>query len=321
MSETPSTTSGTGHLSPPVALLDMWAGDLVSRGLYVVAELAIADHLADGPKTAAELATATGANKDALRRLLRMLASRGVLAEEEPGRFHLTPLSECLRSGIPGSVRDAVRMYGDMHWRARGSLLYCVMTGKPGFDHVAGAPVFEYLAHHPEDSERFARGMANLSALENETIARAYDFSSFRTVIDVGGGRGGFIAEVLKANPRLRGVLYDEPHVVSHPTDVQESGVADRCQILAGNFFESVPGGCDVYMLKRVLDGWDDERAGRILRLCRQAIPSYGRLLDAGTTRGPRQRRRSRQPSPHRPSGCAPLFPVSVSLTFKADPA
>lgn len=279
MTETPSTTSGAKQPPPQAVLLEMWSGHLVSRGLYVVAELAIADHLADGPKTAAELATATGANKGALRRLLRMLASRGVFAEEEPGRFHLTPLSECLRSGIAGSVRDTIRMYGEMHWRAHGSLLHSVMTGTPAFDHVAGAPVWEYLADHREDSERFARGMANLSALENETIAHAYDFSSFRTVIDVGGGRGGFIAEVLKGNARLRGVLFDESHVVSHPTDIQGSGVADRCQIVAGNFFESVPGGCDVYVLKRVLDGWDDEHALRILRLCRQAIPSYGRLL------------------------------------------
>jgi len=153
------------------------------------------------------------------------------------------------------------------------------MTGKPAFDHVAGAPTWEYLADHPEDSERFARGMANLSALENETIARAYDFSSFQAVIDVGGGRGDFIAEVLKANPGLRGVLYDEAHVVSQPTELRASGVSDRCQIVAGNFFESVPGGCEVYIVKRVLDGWDDEHALRILRACRQTIPPHGRLL------------------------------------------
>jgi hypothetical protein len=139
--------------------------------------------------------------------------------------------------------------------------------------------VWEYLAGHPQDGERFARGMANVSALENDVIARAYDFSPFSVVMDVGGGRGGFIAAVLRTNSGLRGILFDEPHVVSRPTDLQESGVADRCQIMPGNFFESVPAGCDVYVLKRVLDGWNDDDALRILRLCRLAVPSHGRLL------------------------------------------
>jgi hypothetical protein len=275
----PSTTGVTKQPAPQAVILEMWSGYVVSRALYVVAELAIADHLVDRPKTAAEVAAATGANEDALHRLLHMLTSRGVFAEEESSRFGLTPLSECLRSGTVGSVRDAIRMYGEMHWRAVGNLLHSVMTGEPAFDEVAGSPVWEYLASHPDDGERFARGMANVSSLENQVIARAYDFSPFRVVIDLGGGRGGFIAEVLRANPGLRGVLYDEPHVVSRPTDLQESGVANRCQIVPGNFFESVPAGCDVYMLKRVLDGWDDDHALRILRLCREAIPSHGRLL------------------------------------------
>jgi hypothetical protein len=275
----PSTAGGTKQPPPQAVILEMWSGYVVSRALYVVAELAIADHLADRPKTAAEVAAATGANEGVLHRVLQMLASRGVFAEEESSRFGLTPLSECLRSSTVGSVRETIRMYGEMHWKAVGNLLHSVMTGQPAFEEVAGSPVWEYLASHPDDGERFARGMANVSSLENQLIARAYDFSPFRVVIDLGGGRGGFIAEVLRANPGLRGVLYDEPHVVSRPTDLQESEVARRCQIVPGNFFESVPAGCDVYVLKRVLDGWDDDHALRILRLCRQAIPSHGRLL------------------------------------------
>lgn len=275
----PSTAGVTKQLPPQAVILEMWSGYVVSRALYVVAELAIADHLADRPKTAAELAGDTGANEDALHRVLQMLASRGVFAEEEASRFGLTPLSECLRSGTVGSVRDTIRMYGDMHWRAMGNLLHSVMTGEPAFDEVAGSPVWEYLRSHPDEGERFARGMANVSSFENQVIARAYDFSAFRVVIDLGGGRGGFIAEILRANPELRGVLYDEPHIVSHPTDLRESGVADRCQVVPGNFFESVPAGGDVYVLKRVLDGWDDDHALRILRVCRHAVPSHGRLL------------------------------------------
>src|SRR5262249_24179830 len=149
-----------------------------------------------------------------------------------------------------------------------GNLLYSVITGEPAFDEVAGSPVWEYLASHPEEGERFARGMANVSSFENQVIARAYDFSAFRVVIDLGGGRGGFIAEVLRTNPGLRGVLYDEPHIVSQPTDLRESGVADRCQIVPGNFFESVPDGRDVYVLKRELDGWVVDYGLRIVRVC-----------------------------------------------------
>jgi hypothetical protein len=279
VTETPGTTIGSKQPPPQVVLLEMWAGYLVSRGLHVVAELGIADHLAQGLTTAGELAAATGANKNALQRVLRMLASRGVCAEEEPGCFRLTALSECLRSGTAGSLRDAICMYGEMHWRAVGSLLHAVMTGEPAFDHVAGSPAWEYLANHPDDGERFVRGMANISFFENEVIAHAYDFSPYRVVIDVGGGRGGFIAEVLKANPGLRGLLYDEPHVVKQQTALQEFGVADRCEIVAGDFFESLPPGCDVFVLKRVLDGWNDTDALRILRVCRQAMPSHGRLL------------------------------------------
>lgn len=144
---------------PQAVILEMWSGYVFSRALHVVAERAIADHLADRPKTAAELAGDTGANEEALHRVLQMLASRSVFAEEESGRFGLTPLSECLRSGAVGSVRDTIRMYGEMHWSAMGNLLHSVMTGEPAFDEVAGSPVWEYLRSHPDDDERFARVM------------------------------------------------------------------------------------------------------------------------------------------------------------------
>src|SRR5262245_15623591 len=160
----------TKQPSPQGVILEMWSGYVVSRALYVVAELGIADHVADRPKTAEELAADSGANGDALHRVLHMLASRGVFAEESNG-FGLTALSECLRSGTVGSVRDTIRMYGEMHWRAAGNLLHSVMTGEPAFEQVAGSPVWEYLASHPDEGERFARGMANVSFFENEVIA------------------------------------------------------------------------------------------------------------------------------------------------------
>jgi hypothetical protein len=266
---------------PPqgVILQMMWTGLLLSRALHVAAELNIADLLVAGPRSPSDLAAATNANEDALRRLLRMLASHGVFLEDERGQFALTAQADVLRSDVPDSIRDAVCMVDDGYWNTVGHLLDSVMTGKPAFEKVLGAPAFAYRARHPEVNERFARGMANVSALENARIARAYDSSPFKKVIDVGGGKGGFLAEVLKANPCLTGILCDEEHVVADPTDLTAAGGADRCEVVGGNFFDAAPSGADVYILKRVLHDWDDEPAQRILQVCRRAIPAHGRLL------------------------------------------
>jgi hypothetical protein len=257
----------------------MWAGFIVSRALQVAAELGIADRLAAGPRDAASLAAEIGADEDHLRRLLRALASQGLFAADEAGRYRLTPLGEVLRSDVPGSVRDAVRVYDEALWNAFGSLEYSVRTGRPAFEKTAGRPYATHLADDREAGLRWARGVASLSAPEDRRIARAYDFSGLETVVDVGGGRGGFIGEVLRANPHLRGVLFDLPSVVADPDALRSTGVADRCEIQGGDFLESVPSGGEVYVLKRVLPGFDDERCLRVLRVCREAMPASGRLL------------------------------------------
>jgi len=260
-------------------LLAMWAGFVTSRALQVAAELGIADVLAAGSRDAASLADEIGAHEGHLRRLLRTLASAGVFAEDEAGRFRLSPLAEALRSDVPGSVRDVVCMYDESLWNAFGSLEYSVRTGRPAFEKVAGSPRSTYLATHPEASRRWDRGVANLSAPDNGRIARAYDFAGVKTIVDLGGGQGGFIAEVLEANPHLSGVLFDLPNVVADPAALRASGVSDRCEIRSGDFFESVPSGCDVYVLKRILPGFDDDRCCAILRVCRAAMPAQARLL------------------------------------------
>ncbi len=260
-------------------VLAMWAGFVVSRALQVAAELGIADRLAEGPKDAASLADEVGAHADHLRRLLRTLASVGVFAEESAGRFRLTPLAEVLRSDAPGSIRDVVRMYDESLWSAFASLEYSVRTGKPAFEKMAGSPYYTYLTDHPEVSRRWDRGVANLSASDNGRLARAYDFSGVETVVDVGGGQGGFIAEVLQAHPHLRGVLFDLPHVVATAAELRASCAAERCEIRSGDFFDSVPPHCDVYVLKRLLPGFDDDRCLAVLRVCRAAMPADARLL------------------------------------------
>jgi len=260
-------------------VLAIWAGFVTSRALQVAAELGIADLLTAGPRDAASLADDIGAHEGHLRRLLRTLASAGVFAEDNVGRFRLTPLAEVLRSDVPDSVRDAVRMYDESLWNAFSALEYGVRTGKPAFEKVAGGPRATYLADHPEASDRWNRGVANLSAPDNARIARAYDLSGAKTVVDVGGGQGGFIAEVLETNPHLRGVLFDRPHVVADATALRVGGAAERCEILSGDFFESVPPGCDAYILKRVLPGFDDDRCLAVLGVCRAAMPAHARLL------------------------------------------
>jgi hypothetical protein len=265
--------------SPRNVILAIWAGFVPSRALQVAAELGIADLLASGAKDAAFLADEIGADERHLRRLLRMLASVGVFAEDGAGCFRLTPLAEVLRSGVPGSVRHAVLMYDEALWNAFGSLEHSVRTGRPAFEKTAGCSYSTYLADHPEAGRRWDRGVASLSAYDDGRIARAYDFSGVETVVDVGGGQGGFLAEVLAANPRLRGVLVDLPRMVAAPAALRRSAAFERCEIRGGDFFESLPVGCDVYVLKRVLPGFADDRCLAVLRVCRAAMPAHGRLL------------------------------------------
>jgi hypothetical protein len=279
MDETTQTPLGGQELPPQMVLVQMCTGYLLSRALHAVAELGVADLLGAGPKSAQELAAATETHADSLARLLRMLAVHGVFAEDDRGGFALTPLAQPLQSGVPGSIRDAVRWIDDMMWNAAGHLLYSISTGNPAFDHVAGTDFFSYHDQHPDVNDRFARGMANAAELENAAIAGAYDFSRFKCIVDVGGGRGGFLAAVLTAYPQVRGLLYDRPAVVNNPTYLHAAGVSTRCPTQWGNFFGSIPAGGDAYVFKRVLHDWDDAQCVSLLRLCRDVMPPGGRVL------------------------------------------
>jgi hypothetical protein len=262
--------------NPLEQLNGLMFGWFVSRAIYVAAELGIADLLRDGPKTIDQLASATGAHRQALYRLLRMLAGYGVFAEDRAGRFELTPAAALLQSGM---LRDAARMFGEADWNAYGNLLHSIKTGEPAFAQVHGTGFFDYLGAHPEAQMRFDRGMGNIANAENPVVANSYDFGKFRRVVDVGGGRGGFLAEVLKAHPAVHGVLYDQPQVVANPAYLATAGVLDRCEVIGGNFFESVPKGADAYVLKRVIHDWNDDTCEGILRRCRDAVIDGGRVI------------------------------------------
>lgn len=181
-------------------------------------------------------------------------------------------------------MHDAVRMIGDMAgdgawWTAVGHLRHSVMTGEPGWDYVQKTSFFDYLAQHPEAGAWFDRGLANFTAVENNAIASCYDFGQCRRVVDVGGGQGGLLAEVLKAFPNVTGVLCDRPQVIQEPAYLTAAGLIDRCELVGIDFFTSVPDGGDVYVLKRILHDWNDEHAVQILRVCREAMGANARLL------------------------------------------
>ncbi len=270
-----------GELSPRDALWRMTNSYQVSQAINAAAILGIADLLVDGPKSTDELAKATGSLAPSLYRLLRALASDGVFAERADGSFVSTPPAEYLRSDVPGSIRAWAMFIGRPHtWSAWAYLPDSIRTGEPAFPKLHGTSSWEYRASRPEESAIFDAAMTGLSAGAAEAIVRRYDFSGIGVLIDVGGGQGELLAALLAANPALRGILFDQPHVVASAEAVLErAGVADRCEVVGGSFFEGVPEGADAYLLKSVIHDWDDSSAVEILRKCRAAMGGAGRLL------------------------------------------
>jgi hypothetical protein len=270
----------TPELPPPLALFRLLTGYYVSRAIHVAATLGIADLLADGPRPYEELARATDTHASSLNRLLRLLASAGVLTEEAGGAFALTPIGQCLRSGVPGSVRAGALLFGGRVQDAWSDLLYSVRTGEPIYPHRYGVDGFTYMAQHPEMAAVFDEAMADFTRQAAVAVTAAYDFSRFGTVVDVGGGNGVLLAGILAATPALRGVLFDQPHAVERArTMLAERGLAERCRVVGGDFFREVPPGGDAYLLKHVIHDWDDPRATTILGACRRAMRPEALLL------------------------------------------
>jgi hypothetical protein len=266
--------------SPRDALWRMTNAYQVSQAIHVAASLGVADHLRDGPRSVEELAAATGSRAPSLYRLLRALASVGIFTEAD-GRFGLTPLAEYLRSDVPGSVRAWAMMIGRPHaWSTWSSLLDSVTTGEPAFPALYGMSAWEYRAAHPEEGAIFDAAMNSLSTIAASAVVDSYDFSGIGVLADVGGGQGELLAGILAANPHMRGILFDQPHVIAGaPPVLERAGVADRCQVVGGSFFEAVPRGADAYLLKSVIHDWDDTPAVEILRRCRTAMVGTGKLL------------------------------------------
>ncbi|MCA2220175.1 acetylserotonin O-methyltransferase [Nonomuraea aurantiaca] len=262
-------------------LLELLSAKWLSQAVGVVARLGIADLVADKPRTPLDLATACETNPQALYRILRATACIGVLAEDDQGRFALTPLAEPLRSDVPGSLRAAaITMNMDPMWRPYGHIDHSVRTGEPAFDYVYGTSVYQYLRDHLEAAALFQQTAAGFYAMSAPPVVAAYDFSPYRTIVDVGGGIGALLATILHGNPQARGVLLEDASVIPLARDrLAAAGVADRVDLVAGDFFAEVPSTGDLYLIKSCLRNWDDHDAGRILATIRAAMPAGVRLL------------------------------------------
>jgi hypothetical protein len=266
--------------SPKTLMGRMVGGYRATQMVYVAAKLGIADLLVAGPRSAQELALATGAHAPSLYRLLRTLSSLGVFAEDESERFALTPLAQLIRSDTRDSLRPFVLSYGEpWWWESWGNLLHSVQTGETAFDHLHGMGFFDYLEQDPEAAEIFNANMTAMTGLEAQGIVAAYDFDGIETLVDIGGGHGELLTGILRAHPGMRGVLFDQPRVIEGAKDHLDRLIADRCELVAGSFFESIPDTGDAYILKDIIHDWDDESALRILRNCHSAIAGRARLL------------------------------------------
>jgi len=268
------------QLPPPIALFRMITGYYVSRAIHVVAKLGIADLLSQGPRGCEGLSAATETHAPSLRRVMRLLVSVGVFSEDEKERFGLTPLGECLRSEGPGSMHATALLFGGMAQEAWRDLLHSVRTGEPAFERVFGTDTFAYMAQRPDEAANFDKAMASFTGQIAGVVAAVYPFSQLHTVVDLGGGNGVLLFGILRAHPGLRGILFEQPKVAERAkTEVARIGLGNRCDVVGGDFFQEVPTGADVYILKHVIHDWSDERAVTILGNCRRAMGSEGRLL------------------------------------------
>lgn len=252
----------------------------MSQAACAAAELGIADLLASGPKNVDELARASGCHAPSLRRLLRALASLDLCLESEDGSFALTALGSLLRSDSPDSLRSWTLLCGKYLRPLLAKLIHSVRTGQSARELVGGAEAFGELEHDKHAALIFNRAMAELTSLIAAEVVRRYRFDGMRRIVDVGGGYGALLAAILKAQPSVRGVLLDLPHAIDGArSHLASAGLAERCDLVAGDFFDSVPAGADGYLLKAVLHDWDDERSALILRNCRRGISREGKLL------------------------------------------
>jgi ubiquinone/menaquinone biosynthesis C-methylase UbiE len=274
-------TATAKETPPPLQMLRVMSGFWIARCVYILAKLGIADVIKDGPLTADQLAAATGSHGPSLFRVLRALAAVGIVSQDEQDRFGATPLCDTLRSDVRGSLRAfAMTELGEEHYSAWGELLYSVRTGEIAFNKAFGEPVFDFFATHPENARIFNDAMSGMTAQANEALHAAYSFAGSKKIMDIGGGHGGLITSILEKNPQMKGILFDSPKVIAGANEkIAGSDIADRCELMGGDFFQSVPSGADTIILKWIIHDWNDEQSVAILKNCHRALPGNGKLV------------------------------------------
>lgn len=278
----PELFSRDAHQSESLMVVEMSRLFYLSRALHVAAELAIADHLSDEPIALETLAQRTNTSASTLRRLIRFLSTFQIFKEPTPDKFSNTAMSAVLRTEHPQSVRALLRMYHELaYWSAAGPLEHTVRTAEPAFAHVYGVPRFQYMKENADSQRRFDEAMARGSRNDDPAIASAYDFGRFDRIVDVGGGRGGLVLEILRSAPNTIGTLFEQPQVLAQATQPEESWLSDRYEMVAGDFLEVVPDGADCYIIKDVLHDFNDEQCVKILSNCRSAMKSGSTILIA----------------------------------------
>jgi SAM-dependent methyltransferase len=281
--DTPS-ADPTAHrpaAAPHAQLIEMAIAIWRARALYAAAALRLPDLLAAGARSAEELAAETKTHAPSLYRLLRALAACGLFRELQPRMFVTTPLGAALQSGAPGAAHSTIlTLAGDWQWKAWDHFLECLRTGEPGLKSATGKTLFDFLTANPVDGTHFDAAMVGMHGAVGPALLAAYDFSKFASVVDIGGGTGGLLAALLNSSVTQRGVLFEQPATaVLARAHFRKTGLAERCEAIEGDFFETIPAGHDAYILSHVLHDWDDDRCLSILRNCRRAIPPTGRLL------------------------------------------
>jgi hypothetical protein len=277
-----ATPEAPAEISPAAQLMQIIGGPFIAQALYCITKLGVPDLLADGPKNSEYLAVATSSNENALYRVMRAVASFGILSETAPRTFANTPMSEILREDHPESARDmTIWMNEPEHWNVYGQMIHSVKTGETAWEKVHGEPAFRTLFEtNRELGDIFNRAMTSFSHQTIPAIIDAYDFSGARTVADIAGGYGHLLAAVVKANPGLKGVLFELPFVLEGAPEMMESyGVTDRVEFVAGDFTESIPVEADIYVLKHIIHDWYDEKNSEILGNIRANAPDHAKVL------------------------------------------
>jgi ubiquinone/menaquinone biosynthesis C-methylase UbiE len=281
MAQTTGQTEHTQDDALSQQLLRMMQGYFLTQVVHVFATLGIADFLADDPKTSEALARLTATDHDTLCRLLRTAVGFGLLEERRPDSFTLLPLGALLRSGAPGSLRDyIIAMVGPSFWLPWGQLEHAIRHGKEAFTDVFGMNIWDYYAQHLNEARHFANAMGNISAVVADAVVAQYNASTYRKIVDVGGSHGTLLAALLQANPAARGMLFDRPNVIAEARQaIHALGLNERVELVEGDFFEEVPAGADLYLLKWILHDWDDTQCLAILRNIHRVAASDSKLL------------------------------------------